>query len=142
VEILVDNDHASNVSITGNWTTEPKGSYGPSMLTTDGKGGTVKSIRLIPPVTKSGSYRVYAYFPKVQNATSKTVVTIFDGKAKKEKVIKESDVRVEGQTTGEWVPLGTYSLSKGRKSYVEISNKDADGVVVADAVLFIPDTRK
>ncbi len=99
-------------------------------------------MRFIPPVTNSGSYKVYAYFPKVQNATSKTAVTIFDGKAKKEKVIKESDVRVEGQTTGEWVPLGTYSLSKGRKSYVEISNKNADGVVVADAVLFIPYIRK
>ncbi len=142
VEILVDNDDASNVSITGNWTTERKGSYGPSMLTNDGKGGTVESMRFIPPVTNSGSYKVYAYFPKVQNATSKTAVTIFDGKAKKEKVIKESDVRVEGQTTGEWVPLGTYSLSKGRKSYVEISNKNADGVVVADAVLFIPYIRK
>jgi hypothetical protein len=142
VEILVDNDDASNVSITGNWTTERKGSYGPSMLTNDGKGGTVESMRFIPPVTNSGSYKVYAYFPKVQNATSKTAVTIFDGKAKKEKVIKESDVRVDGQTTGEWVPLGTYSLSKGRKSYVEISNKNADGVVVADAVLFIPYIRK
>ncbi|MEJ7829446.1 MAG: FAD-dependent oxidoreductase [Segetibacter sp.] len=142
VEILVDNDDASNVSITGNWTTERKGSYGPSMLTNDGKGGKIESMRFIPPVTNSGSYKVYAYFPKVQNATSKTAVTIFDGKAKKEKVIKESDVRVEGQTTGEWVPLGTYSLSKGRKSYVEISNKNADGVVVADAVLFIPYIRK
>lgn len=139
VEILVDNDDASNVSVKGSWTIDRKGSYGPSMLTDDGKGGSEKSIQFIPSIVKAGNYKAYAYFPKVPNATSKTAVTIFDGKMKKEILIKESDVRVEGQTSGEWVALGSYVLPAGKKSYVEISNKNADGEVVADAVLFIPD---
>ncbi len=29
-------------------------------------------------------------------------------------------------------------LSKGKKGYIEISTKGADGIVVADAVLFVP----
>lgn len=66
---------------------------------------------------------------------------VFDGKTKKEIVVKESDIQVEGQTAGEWVALGTYSLPSGKKSFVEITNKHADGVVVADAILFVPENK-
>ena len=31
-----------------------------------------------------------------------------------------------------------YSFGHGNKAYVKISNKDADGVVLADAVIFVP----
>lgn len=142
VEILVDNDDVSNVTVKGDWTTDRKGSYGPSMLTDDGKGNQEKSIQFIPSIIKGGTYKVYTYFPKLPAATSKTVISVFDGKQRKEKIIKESDVRVEGQTSGEWVALGTYTLPAGKSAYVEISNKTADGVVVADAVLFIPEQKK
>lgn len=76
--------------------------------------------------------------PKLANGTSKITISIFDGKTKKEVVINESEVRVEGRTSGEWVALGEYVLSAGNKSYVEISNKKADGIVAADAILFVP----
>jgi len=49
-----------------------------------------------------------------------------------------TDVVVEGQTEGEWVSLGRYSFSDGNKGYVAITGKGADGIVSADAVLFIP----
>ncbi|MDP4239065.1 MAG: hypothetical protein Q8904_06285 [Bacteroidota bacterium] len=38
----------------------------------------------------------------------------------------------------EWVSLGRYHLAVTYKVYVEISNKGADNVIAADAVLFIP----
>ena len=47
-------------------------------------------------------------------------------------------MEVVGQTGGEWVYVGKYTLAKGRDAYVEISNKGADNVVAADAVLFRP----
>jgi hypothetical protein len=137
-EILVDNDDYKQVVKTGDWTTDQKGSYGPSMLTDDAKSGVIKSVQFIPAIRRAGKYKVYAYFPKLANAASKTSITVFDGKAKKEIIIKESDVRVEGQTSGEWVALGSFILPAGKKAYTEISNKNADGIVVADAVLFIP----
>ena len=31
------------------------------------------------------------------------------------------------------------NLSKGKNAYVEISNKNEDGTIVADAVLFVPE---
>lgn len=139
-EILVDNDDADHVVKTGSWTTIHQGSYGPSAFTDDGKRNSVKSVRFVPTIIKAGKYKVYAYFPKLTNATSKTSVTVFDGKTKTEIVLKESDIQVEGQTAGEWVALGTYRFPSGKKSYAEISNKNADGVVVADAILLVPDT--
>jgi hypothetical protein len=64
-------------------------------------------------------------------------MTVFDGKNSKKIVIKPNEIKVEGQTSGEWVSLGTFNLPKGKKSYVGISNQNTDGIVVADAVLFV-----
>jgi hypothetical protein len=138
-EILVDNDDTAHVTLTGSWVRESKGGYGPSLFTDDGKSGVLKSVQFTPSIVKEGNYKVYAYFPKLANGASQTSITIFDGTTGKEQVVKEADVRVEGQTSGEWVLLGSYVLPAGKKSYVEISNRNAEGVIAADAVLFIPD---
>ncbi len=34
---------------------------------------------------------------------------------------------VQGQTSGEWVSIGTYNLKKGTPAIVEFSNENADG---------------
>jgi hypothetical protein len=88
---------------------------------------------------KEGSYHIYTYYPKLQNGSQQTQITIFDGKKVTNKIIKRSEVQVIGQTAGEWVSLGSCQLPKGKNSYVAISNKNADGVIVADAVLFVPE---
>jgi len=140
-EILVDNDDAAHVVKTGIWATIHQKCYGPSAFTEDGKSDSIKSVKFIPTISKAGKYKVYSYYPKLNNGTSKTSIIVFDGKTKKELVVKESDIQVEGQTAGEWVDLGSYSLPSGKKSFVEITNKDADGAVVADAILFVPENK-
>jgi len=45
---------------------------------------------------------------------------------------------VEGQTSGEWVYVGEYDFTAGSKSYIEITNRNANGIVIADAVLLVP----
>lgn len=139
-EILVDNDDAHVVK-TGIWATIHQKCYGPSAFTEDSKSDSIKSVKFIPTIIKAGKYKVYSYYPKLDNGTLKTSIIVFDGKTKKEIVVKESDIQVEGQTAGEWMALGTYSLPSGKKSFVEITNKHADGVVVADAVLFVPEDK-
>ncbi len=139
-EILIDNEDAAQVTVNGSWRKRNQGSYGPSMLVDSSHSISAKSVRFTPLILKEGKYNIYVYFPKLPGATSKTNITVFDGKSKKESVIKEADVRVQGQTTGEWVALGTYAFAKGRKGYVEVSNKSADGIVIADAVLLVPET--
>ena len=55
-------------------------------------------------------------------------------------IIKPNQIRIEGQTSGEWILIGEYDLKKDSKSYLEISTAQADGIVVADAVLIHPKT--
>jgi len=137
-ELLVDNGDTGNVQITGDWKTEKHGGYGPSFLLDTSKAASAASVRFTPAVIKDGSYQVYSYFPKVKNAAAKTVMVVYDGQKATKKVINQSDIQVQGQTSGEWVSLGEYRLSRGNKAYVEVSNKNSDGAIIADAVLFIP----
>ncbi|HVG14564.1 MAG TPA: FAD-dependent oxidoreductase [Chitinophagaceae bacterium] len=137
-EILVDNDDEEHTMKVGEWKRVSSGGYGPSLLVDSSKGTGLKAVRFTPNIKWTGSYSVYAYFPKLPQMTRQTVVTLYDGKQKKETTIREGDIRVEGQTSGEWVSLGSMHLSKGKKGYIEVSNKGADGLVVADAILFVP----
>jgi hypothetical protein len=136
-EVLVDNDDMDKVIINGEWTKETIGGYGPSLLVTQSSGGG-KSVQFNPLITEPGNYAAYIYFPKTANASTQTHIIVFDGKTQKEVVIKKSDVLVEGQTSGEWAFLGTYVLGKAGKPFVTVTSKNADGTIVADAVLFVP----
>jgi hypothetical protein len=136
-EVMVDNE-SKNVQVTGNWKTEKTGAYGASMYTDDSRGKEKKSVRFLPVLKNSGNYHIYVYFPKLQQGSSKTSVIVFDGIKNKEQTIEASSVKVEGQTSGEWVDVGVYSLKKDAKPFVEISNKNSNGIVAADAVLFVP----
>jgi hypothetical protein len=136
-ELLVDNGD-TNVQITGSWITEKNGGYGPSFLVDTSKAVTAGSVKFTPEVIKGGTYHVYSYFPKAKNASAKTVITVYDGQKATEKIINQADIQVQGQTSGEWISLGSYNLSRGKKAYVQVSNKNADGAIIADAILFVP----
>ncbi len=136
-EILVDNDDAAHVTLKGDWKKESRDSYGPSLYLDDSKGSMPKSARFTPEVQKEGEYHIYTYLPKLAGQSTVTHVRVFDGKEVKPVMIETGAVKVEGQTSGEWVSLGTFRLPKGKKAYVEINNEQADGAVVADALLFI-----
>ena len=137
-EILVDNDHTASVQVTGEWKTEKKGGYGPSYLKADGDSKNLKAVKYIPTVVKTGKYDVYVYFPKLANSSARTSIEVLANGKKLEKVVDHAEIKVEGQTSGEWVSLGSHTFSKGKKGYVQISNKNADGETSADAVLLVP----
>jgi hypothetical protein len=134
-EVLVDNDDSLRVSITGNWVKEIYGGYGPSYLISD-RSSELKSVQFNPVITVSGNYSVYTYIPKISNTVRKTRYVINDGTRFHETSI-DSDVQVEGQTSGEWVSLGAFELDTESQPSITISNKDADGSVVADAILLV-----
>lgn len=141
-EILVDNDDATGVVTTGAWTRLPKtpGAYGPSVLAdTTAFKQQKTSVKFTPAIVKAGNYSVYIYCPRTAKGTSKMTVIVSNGKTSKEVVISPNDVKVEGQTSGEWIGLGTFSLAAGKTSSATITTLGADGVVVADAVLFVPE---
>jgi hypothetical protein len=136
-EILIDNDDAS-VTMTGKWTNEKngRGSYGPSYLRSSLGDGA--SVKFNPTIDKAGTYEVYLYCPRTDGASLSVSTVVKAGNSKREVVIRPNEIRIEGQTSGEWVPLGAHGLQPGKDNYVEVTTKGADGVVIADAVLFIP----
>jgi hypothetical protein len=143
-DVLVDNDDVKRVTINGNWkriTSEMElgytGNYGPSMLVAEQTGERNISVKFNPLIQVDGMYNVYAYVPKIPEASSSLKITIFDGKTQKEVTVNKADITVEGQTSGEWISLGNYALSKGNKAYVLISGSESVGSVVADAILFV-----
>lgn len=137
-EILVDNSDVLKVEKNGDWTIHKYGGYGPDYFIADTVSQYPKSIRYKPEVSKKGKYELYIYYPKLKNAAQLTLVHVYDGSRIKEVLIKDAEVKVVGQTSGEWIGLGTYSLDVGRKAYVEILAKGSDGAVVADALLLVP----
>ncbi len=146
-EVLVDNDDKENVLIEGNWqrkSSEEKqgytGNYGPSMFVA-GKSEEKLMVKFIPHVKVGGMYTVYAYIPKIPQSSDRTNFIVFDGKGSKEINISNAAVQIEGQTSGEWVSLGIFELRPGKQAFVSITNKEADGAIVADAVLFVPERK-
>ncbi|RPD43325.1 FAD-dependent oxidoreductase [Chitinophaga barathri] len=136
-EILVDNDDAAHVVKKGEWKQEKKGAYGPTFYVAD-KSSQAMSLRFTPDVLTAGTYKVYTYVPKVAGLSSTTHISVYNGQKESKVPYTAESVRVEGQTSGEWVDLGSYVFPKGKKSFVEITSEGGDGVTVADAVLFIP----
>ena len=135
-EILVDNDDLDHIIKTNGWKRETNGGYGPSFLV-----DTLSSnaqIKFIPTIQYPGKYQIYIYCPKVQHSSSIINIQIYDGKKVIQKQIHKNDIQVIGQTSGEWVSLGINHFPSGKKTYVQVSNEGADGIVVADAVLWVP----
>ncbi len=136
-EVVTDNDDSAHVTITGSWEKVKTGGYGPSFLRTDAS-DEERKIEFRPEIEVDGIYKLYAYLPQIENMSSKTQFIIFDGKISKNVLIKKSDLRVEGQTSGGWVELGKFNLPKGRKISVIVTNKNVNGSIAADAILFKP----
>jgi hypothetical protein len=143
-DVLVDNDDMKRVTINGKWkriSSEMElgytGNYGPSMLVSEQTGERNISVKFNPLIQVTGMYNVYAYVPKIPEASSSMKITIYDGKTQKEVTVNRADITIEGQTSGEWISLGSYSLTRGNKAYVIISGSNSSDPVVADAILFV-----
>lgn len=137
-EILVDNLDSRQIRMTDNWEpyNDPYRAYGPDFKVCDVRKKKNFRMDFMPDIRQSGKYEIYMYVPKIADETSRLTVTVFDGQKASDQEVDIENIAVLGQTSGEWVALGTHSLSKG--CYVRISDKGADKIVAADAVLFRP----
>jgi hypothetical protein len=141
-EIIVDNNNATQVTIKGNWATKERIGYGPSVLTADEPAAEDRSVQYKPVIEKAGTYSIYTYMlPKYNKLASQTMVTVFDGSKETSATLKRADIQVQGQTSGEWVLIGKYKLQAGANAHVTIHAANADGAVVADAVLLVPEAK-
>ncbi|AQG81648.1 FAD-dependent oxidoreductase [Spirosoma montaniterrae] len=148
-EILIDNDDAQRVVRQGNWLRETNGGkYGTSMLVAE-PAKEPMSVRFLLPDNRPGRYIVYVYNPnrvggggnpdehgsqtgtRDRDKANNITVRLNTGKAVQKITLDQQ------QHTGDWINLGEHTLTTG-KPYLELSNEGTSGVVVADAVLFVP----
>jgi len=100
-----------------------------------GNEGIVQRARFVPELAEAGDYEIRMSYTQNPNRASKVPVTVFH---KGGESVLEIDQKVKPPLEGGWISLGSYSLEKGRAGAVEISNADADGYVIIDAVQFLP----
>lgn len=136
-ELIVDNN-AKTLKVEGNWLLKVGHAYGPNAFYFDYKNKSNAGVTFYAPDLKPGEYEVYSYYPTLPGGSDKTLVQIFDGKETHEHTILKSKVKVVGQTSGEWVPLGNYHFSAQKIPSVRISPERSNGITIADAILFKP----
>jgi hypothetical protein len=136
-DLIIDN-LSPMVKIEGSWDLKPGHIYGPNALFYNKSDKSPASITFNTEGLKAGQYEVFSYYPLTDKGSGITSIEVFDGEKSHSHNILKSEIKVVGQTSGEWVSLGKYNIKRNAKPYVRISNLKADGIVVADAVLFKP----
>jgi hypothetical protein len=92
------------------------------------------AVTYTPDILEDGSYAIILIFPPGDDRASNVPVTLTVGG------LGAITVRINEQSTdGDGaVSLGVYRLPAGRRTHVTVSNRDTNGVVVVDAVQFVP----
>jgi hypothetical protein len=138
-DILVDGDESRHLKFSGKkWSKHNGNGYGAGFFThipNDKKPG---SARFNAPEMKRGQYNLFLYLPDVEGVSEFITVNVSDGIKTIQRIVNTKRIVVEGQTSGEWVSLGCYRVEEGKKPYVEITEVNATGLIVADAVLWVP----
>ncbi|MEO6357588.1 MAG: FAD-dependent oxidoreductase, partial [Ferruginibacter sp.] len=135
-EILVDDNDARQVKISGPHQTQNNGGYGATWVKMSIENQPAQ-ITYTPRIHTPGSYAIYAYMPVIENAASQTHYIISNGSNTNDVFITPQKT-IEGQTSGEWVSLGIYTLQKGKSTSITVTTKGANGIVASDALLFVP----
>ena len=138
-DVLVDDANDACVRFVGNWTFDKnRRCYAFTRRYDNTLGKEARSAYFYPRLKEADEYDVYYYYPRQKRPSSVVCFNVFDGAATHEVVLNTKGIKILGQTTGEWVRIGRYKIGAGDEPYVEITNRNADGTVVADAVQFVP----
>ena len=94
-------------------------------------------MRYTAVIPSDGEYAVYAYQPVRGNFSSSLEADVeYDG-AVRPVSLPRSEMKVAGQTSTTWAKIGEYELASGTEVMVAITDRNSDGPVRADAVLFV-----
>lgn len=135
-EILVDNSDQKQVDIKGNWSLLKNG-YGPDYLVDSSQSGPA-SVSYRPEIQKAAEYDVYTYITHHERNAKETEYTIGSDRNSKTIKVPVGKLTIVGQTAGEWIHLGRFDLHPQEKFTVTITNRQASGRTIADAILLVP----
>ena len=135
-DLLID-DSDSGVIASAAWIhRENAGGYGLSYYESD-KGEDSGSVRYTAVIPSDGLYSIYTYQPVGRKYSSVLSVDIEFSGAVHHVKLKRSEMNISGQTSTTWAEIGKYEFSSGEEVEVSITGKDSDGLLRADAVLFV-----
>ena len=135
-DILID-DNASEVTADDMWIARGRGGYGLSFYELP-LADKLQRVRFtLNAVPSSGTWAVYSYQSVNKKLTSVTSFDIISGDKSYNVQFKRDDLKVLGQTSGDWALLGKYDFHEGQSVEVVVSNAGADAPMRADAVLFV-----
>ena len=83
----------------------------------------------------AGKYEVRVSYPPNENRATNAGVRIVHADGTATATVNQ---RKKPTLDGAFVSLGTFRFEAGKKGSVTISNKDADGYVIVDAVQWVP----
>ncbi len=132
--IIVDNEDANAVTLTGTWTnsTNSGGYYCCDYLHDGATGKGTKSVRFTPTVAETGTYEVFAYWPPAGTRATNVPFTVVHANGSQSVSVNQQ----VGSST--WVSLGTYTFNAGTGGSVLIETTGTDGYyVIADAVKLV-----
>ena len=141
-EALADDMNESAVKAGMDWKRVTNGGYhyGLSYLMADTLSKKHSDVVFTPSVSKVSDYDVYIFAggpgraPLTNKLATNARITVVPSKGKK---VKRTINLKENRK--EWIHLGTHTMAPGKKAgKVILSTKGADGLVIADAVLFVP----
>jgi len=133
--IVVDDAQAKKI---GEWhsSTSVAAYVGEGYIHDSNEGLGSKTVSFEPTSLPHGSYEVRLAYASSPNRSTRTRVSVFSADG-------EAHLSIDQQTPapieGLWFSLGRYRFEKDGQAFVIVSNEDANGVVVADAVQFLSD---
>ena len=134
-DLIVDDAEAANMEIIGHWNKikNQPGTFGATYLQTNPLDDLGSRIRFTSKTPLKGDYQLYYYIPSVRGGTTVINLEVYVAKVR-----HVASVRIAPNTTETWVPVGTYHFEDNTTGDVLVSQRGANGLLVADAVLWLP----
>lgn len=132
--ILMDDDAGE---FTGDWvnSTKQRAIVGKGYRHDNNREQGGKSARFTPDILQAGPYEVRLIYVATSNRASNAPVTVISAEGEQKLAVNQ---RQEVMEDGVPRALGVFTFEAGKKGGVLISNTDANGFVVVDAVQFVP----
>jgi hypothetical protein len=137
-DLIVDDAEVANMEIIGHWNKikNQPGTFGKSYLQTNPLDDLGSRVRFTSKTPLKGDYTLYYYIPAVRGGTTVLNLEIYVSKVR-----HVAALRLNSNVTETWVPVGTYHFLDNTTGDVLVSQRGANGLLTADAILWVPKTK-
>ncbi len=134
-DLIVDDAEAANMEIIGHWNKikNQAGTYGNTYLQTNPLDDLGSRIRFTSKTPMKGDYQLLYHIPNLRGGTSAINLEVYVSKVR-----HVASLRIAPEALGTWVSVGNYHFEDNTTGDVLVSQRGANGLLAADAVLWLP----